>query len=191
MKFSNSALIFVSAAFLLTFTAQGEEATPSAWMPDPAIISFHAASAKVSTGETGQHITLSNPSRLATVSARIHLQNGRSFGVFPISELPAAWNSCNAMKLENGWFHSDGINSVLTFDAGPSDHGFLSTAPLLTQTKTVEKTTGGDEGTLYLMLTEASLNDESLTFKVDGEVADGDYTNLEITTECAICNVCG
>ncbi|MFZ9127263.1 MAG: hypothetical protein ACO3LH_12005 [Steroidobacteraceae bacterium] len=170
--------------------AAAEETGESAWMPDPAMISFHARDAVVATDATGQYLTLRNPSRLATVTARVHLQNQRFFGVFPLSELPEAWNSCNAMKLENNWFHADGHNSVLTFDNGPSEHGHLSTAPLLTQQKPVEATNGGDEGALYLMLTEASLNEGTLKFKVGGKVADGEYTNLEISTECAVCQGC-
>ena len=65
---------------------------------DPAIISFHADRATVTTDSSGQNITFDGISVLATLTAAVHKHNQRRFTAFPISELPEAWNSCNAMK---------------------------------------------------------------------------------------------
>lgn len=150
----------------------------------PAVISFHSDRATLITNGAERILTLEGPSKLATISARVHVHNERFFEAFPIGELPEAWNSCNSMKLQNGWFHIDGINSVLTFDSGPSGHGHLSTAPLITNTKTIEKISGDGEGVLYLMLSEAAHSSGRISFKVEGDAEDGEYLNLEISTEC-------
>lgn len=149
-----------------------------------AIINLHAAHADVTGAGDEKIITLSLPSKLATMSSRTHLPHQRAFMVFPVSELAGPWNSCNAMKAEHQWFHADGVNSVLTFDAGPSEHGHVSTAPLLTQSGVVRSTTGGAEGALYLMLTDAIYRDGRLSFKTLGEVDIGRFENVELNLEC-------
>ena len=159
---------------------------------DPAIISFHADSANVTTDSSGQHITFDGMSVLATLTAAVHKHNERVFTAFPISELPEAWNSCNAMKFENNWFHNDGVNSIVTFASGPeghAEHGQVSTAPLITQTADVLPTLGGDEGTLRLMLTDAAYSTDSLSFSTSvplnsKNLVDGEYDNVVVSSEC-------
>ena len=155
---------------------------------DPAIISFFAERAIVTSDSSGQRVTLKDVTPLATVTSRVHIHNKRVFAAFPISELPDSWNTCNAMKFEHGLFHSDGLNSVMTFGAGPSEHiehGHLSTAPLITQTLKVEKTEGSEEGTLYTMLVNAKGDSKTLSFDIEGTVlTDGEYFQVLVSTEC-------
>lgn len=161
---------------------------------DPAIISFHADRATVTTDSSGQNITFDGISVLATLTAAVHKHNQRRFTAFPISELPEAWNSCNAMKFENNLFHNDGANSIVTFASGPEghhEHGHLSTAPLITQTADILPTLGGDEGTLDLMLLDAAYATDSMVFNVSvplksKPLVDGEYTNVVIATECIV-----
>ena len=161
---------------------------------EPAIISFHADRANVTTDSSGQHITFNGISVLATLTASVHKHNKRIFTAFPISELPEAWNSCNAMKFENNLFHNDGNNSIVTFDSGPeglAEHGHLSTAPLITQTADVLPMLGGDEGTLQLMLLDAAHATDSMRFNVSVPLRsktpeDGVYVNVLVATECAM-----
>ncbi|WP_435137506.1 hypothetical protein [Pseudopelagicola sp. nBUS_19] len=159
---------------------------------EPAIISFHADRANVTTDSSGQHITFEGISVLATLTASVHKHNKRLFTAFPISELPEAWNSCNAMKFENNWFHNDGVNSIITFEAGPeghNEHGHVSTAPLITQTADVLPTLGGDEGALHVMLLDAAYATNSLSFNSSvllksKPVSNGEYSNVVVATEC-------
>ncbi len=161
---------------------------------EPAIISFHADRATLTTDTSGQRITFDGISALATATAAVHKHNKRIFTAFPISELPEAWNSCNAMKFENNWFHNDGTNSFVTFASGPeghAEHGHVSTAPLITQTADVLPTLGGDEGTLRLMLTDAAYATDSMGFTVSVPLSsktaiDGAYQNLVVSTECFV-----
>jgi hypothetical protein len=160
----------------------------------PAIISFHADRATLTTDTSGQRITFDGISVLATATAAVHKHNKRIFTAFPISELPEAWNSCNAMKVENNLFHNDGNNSIVTFDSGPeglAEHGHLSTAPLITQTADVLPMLGGDEGTLQLMLLDAAHATDSMRFNVSVPLRsktpeDGVYVNVLVATECAM-----
>jgi len=166
---------------------------------NPAIISFHADRATVTTESSGQNITFDGISVLATATASVHKHNQRIFTAFPISELPEAWNSCNAMKFENNWFHNDGANSIVTFASGPeghNEHGHLSTAPLITQTADALPTLGGDEGALRLMLLDAAYATDSMVFNVSVPLqskspVDGEYTNVQIATECFCDSPCG
>ncbi|MDB2548040.1 hypothetical protein N9X60_00395 [Paracoccaceae bacterium] len=158
----------------------------------PAIISFHADSADVTTTASGQQVTFEGVSVLATLTSDVHLHNSRIFTAFPTSELPEAWNSCNAMKFENSLFHSDGVNSVVTFASAPADHnehGHVAAAPLVTQTEAVRSTLGGDEGILHVMLVDAEYASGSLSFSVSvplrsKAVTDGEYQNVVVATEC-------
>ena len=148
----------------------------------------------MTTDTSGQRITFDGISVLATATAAVHKHNKRIFTAFPISELPEAWNSCNAMKAENNLFHNDGINSIVTFDSGPeglAEHGHVSTAPLITQTADVLPTLGGDEGTLHLMLLDAAYAADSMVLNVSVPLssknpADGEYQNVVVATECVV-----
>ena len=153
---------------------------------DPAIISFHAERAIVITDTLGQRITFKNASTLATLTTAVHIHDKRIFTAFPLNKLPEAWNSCNAMKFENSLFHSDGVNSVMTFSSGSFEHGHLSTAPLITQTDPIEKTIGEEEGTLYMMLVGAKGDRDALSFEVlEKNLLDGEYLQVQVSTECA------
>jgi hypothetical protein len=155
---------------------------------DPSTISFFAERAIVTSDSSVQRVTLINISPLATMTSSVHIHNKRVFRAFPISELPESWNTCNAMKFEHGLFHSDGLNSVMTFGAGPSghiEHGHLSTPPLITQRLKVEKTEGSEEGTLYTMLLNAKGDSKTMSFDLEGTVlTDGEYFQVLVSTEC-------
>jgi hypothetical protein len=161
---------------------------------DPAIISFHADRANVTTDSSGQRITFNGASTLATLTSQVHKHNERFFSAFPISELPESWNSCNNMKFENRLFHNDGVNSAVTFSSGPAghnEHGHLSTAPLITQTSEILATVGGDEGLLVMMLDDAVFEGGNLSFRVRQPikmrpVSDGVYQEVAVSTECFI-----
>ena len=178
----------VNTLVILSFFVMAGCASPSADQQDvfndAAVISFHAAGATVETREASRRIRLDDVSALATISSHMHVQNERQFDAFPIGELPDAWNSCNEMKFRNGWFHDDSVNTVITFDMGVTDHGHLSTAPLLTNEDDVKVVMGGDEGVMFVMLTDAAYEHGSLSFAIAGDVDDGTYVNVEFSTEC-------
>lgn len=150
---------------------------------DPATISITSDSALIE----GETITLIGVSPLASLSSGIHVHNRRVFQAFPVTELAASWNSCNEMKFENGLFHEDGVNAIIVFSSGFSEHGHLTTAPLVTSTQEFSDTTGGDEGVLRVMLTEMeNLAGGNIQFRIDAEgISDGEYQEISILTECA------
>ena len=193
---SLQSLVAITAAVFFSTSAIAEDINLEEY-GEPAIVSFHADQANVTTNSSGQqNITFEGVSVLATATAAVHKHNKRIFTAFPVSELPKAWNSCNAMKLENNWFHNDGANSIITFASGPkglAEHGHLSTAPLITQTADVTATLGGDEGALHLMMVDAAYATGSLSFSVtvplkSKSVVDGVYQNVTVNTEC-LCSV--
>ena len=157
---------------------------------DPAILSFNAERANVISDSLGQRIIFKGLSTLGTITANVHTHNKRVFAAFPISEFAESWNTCNTMKLQNGLFHSDGFNAIMTFSSGPSgliEDEHLSVPPLITQTDTVNKTKGMEEGALNLMLLNAKGNSETMSFEIKGRVlSDGQYLQVQVSTECIL-----
>lgn len=157
---------------------------------DPATISFSADYAVITPGKPDR-ITLHGVSRLATVTAAMHKHNRRIFSAFPVSELPEAWNSCNAMKTELGMFHDDGVNSVVAF-AGHSDgireYSYLSKPTLLTQSQDIEVVSDDAAGAVGLMLIDAKYDGETLEFSVPNALttisAETIVTDVIVSTEC-------
>ena len=153
----------------------------------PAIISISSSSASVSNIDGTTTLTLHDVPALATLTAAVHKHNERVFSAFPTNKLATAWNSCNAMKLKNGLFHDDGVNSLLAYSDGPvdSEDGHVTEAPLITQTETIEKTFGGAEGAARAMLVDASFSENDLSFTVRNSVLiEGSYTQVQLVTEC-------
>jgi hypothetical protein len=177
----NKTLTFLICAIGLATPAMADEVNLEEY-GNPATISINSGSAVIE----GQTITLIDVSPLAALSAGMHVHNGRVFQAFPVRELAAAWNSCNAMKFENELFHEDGVNAIIVFSSGASEHGHLTTAPLVTATEEFSHTTGGDEGVLRVMLTELeNLDDGNIQFRIEGdEIYDGEYQDVSILTEC-------
>jgi len=157
---------------------------------DPATIFLNAEAAEITFEKGVGTLTLRNISTLTSISAAVHEHNERVFTAFPTVELPDAWNSCNVMKSEENLFHNDGFNSLIVFDHGSIEHGHLSSAPLVTATAQITEETGGTEGVLRVMLTDAVYRDEGvMTFAITGdELVASQLTGVQIVTECLIAN---
>lgn len=179
---------FLALALLLTST--------SAWSAElsdygePAVIELVAPAAVVENSGGKVILTLKDVDSLATVAAAMHKRDKRIFDAFPVSELPAAWNSCNAMKAENKLFHSDGVNSLVAFDDGPGGQPrtpHLAKAPLVTAPKDTTRISGADEGIARLMLINAAMVNGDLQFDIQGgAIEPGNYEHVRVLAECII-----
>ena len=154
----------------------------------PAVISWSATEASIDTTGSTTTISFKGVSSLATLTANLHKHHERIYTAFPIAELPEAWNSCNDMKTELGLFHADGVNTSVSFDdsKGITESGHLSSAPLITATKTATEITGGAEGFLTLMMIDANYDGGIISFTLEGESINtsGTLSGLTISTEC-------
>ncbi|MEH6548343.1 MAG: hypothetical protein V7711_18670 [Pseudomonadales bacterium] len=173
-------LLISSSAFAVDLNTMNKD-----W--EPAAIEIVAPSATVVIANGKSTITLHDIDKLAGIISALH-KNSRSFDAFPVAELTEAWNSCNAMKEDMMLWHEDGLNSLVIFhsgvDADPKNtHG--AKAPLVTAPKDTTRTLGGDEGIAKLMLVDATLVNNDLSFDIKGGVlATGDYTRVRVITEC-------
>ena len=158
----------------------------------PALLTFSAEYATIGSPASGSKtITFHNVSKLTSIASDLHKHNQRTFTAFPTSELADAWNTCNAMKLENKLFHDDGFNTIMAFSVGSdanTESGHLTTAPLITQTKPVEPTAGQAEGALKMMLIDAVYSENNLTFSLlpskDSSIDPAVFVDAIVSTEC-------
>lgn len=161
---------------------------------EPAIISLGGRSAMVIDVKDGQVLIVDEPSTMAMVAARQHVQDERMFEAFPVAEFSEAWNSCNEMKDRLDLHHADGVNSMVSFNAGPEEQAHnrhWHTAPLLTATEAPQRTSGGSEGIFRTMLDNARLKDGKLTFDIrNHRVTPGKYDNVDVMMECITCSDC-
>jgi hypothetical protein len=156
---------------------------------EPAAIEIVASSATVATANGKSTITLHDVDKLAGVISALH-KDSRNFDAFPVAELPKAWNSCNTMKDEMKLWHKDGLNSLVIFHSGADadpKNTFRAKAPLVTAPKDATRTLGGDEGVAKLMLVDAQLVNNNLSFDIKGgKLATGDYKRVRVITECVL-----
>ena len=154
---------------------------------DPAAIELVASSAVVANENGRLTITLNDVDKLAGIVSGLHKTN-RNMDAFPVTELPKAWNSCNAMKEEKKLWNKDGFNSIVIFHSGADSNPVNShraKAPLVTAPKDNSRTSGKEEGVARLMLINAKLSGNSISFDIKGgNIAPGKYQRVRITTEC-------
>jgi hypothetical protein len=185
----NLKLSVLSFAMLFASTAFGQNLNRMTGYGDPAVIEVVASSAKVTNVSGKLTITLNDVDKLAAIATNLHQKN-RLFDAFPVSELPKAWNSCNAMKEEKKLWNEDGLNSIVIFHSGAdsdSKNTHLAKAPLVTAPKDKTRTSGADEGIARLMLINAKLANNDLSFDIPkGVIAAGSYTRVRVLTECII-----
>jgi len=180
-----ASLCNVALADDVTFEKVTKEADK--WGAYPAAIILTAPTATVSSVGNQTILSLNGVSKLAGITFNLHKKD-RTFDAFPTKELPAAWNACNAMKEKSKIFHSDDIDAMMMFDAGPQDRPvspFLSNAPLITAPHGNHRTIAADEGIAKLMLLNAKLSDGAMSFDVTkGDIAAGSYSQVMVVMEC-------
>ena len=174
--------------FLCLFNfANASELSPMSKYGEPAAIELVAPSAVVVNVNGKQTITLNDLDKLAGIVGGLH-KNNRTMDAFPVSELPAAWNSCNAMKEEKKLWNKDGYNSIVIFQSGADSDAkntHLVKAPLVTAPKDTSRTSGKEEGLARLMLVNAKMNANTLSFDIKGgAIVPGTYQRVRIITEC-------
>lgn len=177
----------VGILFWLSNFANSQELSPMNKYGEPAAIELVAPSAVVVNVNGKQTITLNDVDKLAGIVGALHKSN-RTMDAFPTAELSAAWNSCNAMKEEKRLWNKDGFNSIVIFHSGTDSDAkntHLAKAPLVTAPKDTSRTSGKEEGIARLMLVNAKMNANTLSFDIKGgAIVSGAYQRVRIITEC-------
>lgn len=177
----------ISLLLCLFNLANASELSPMNKYGEPAAIELVAPSGEVKNVNGKSTITLNDVDKLAGIVGALH-KNNRTMDAFPVSELPAAWNSCNAMKEEKKLWNKDGYNSIVIFQSGADSDAkntHLAKAPLVTAPKDTSRTSGKEEGIARLMLINAKMNANALSFDIKGGViTSGTYQRVRIITEC-------
>lgn len=182
--------IFLFGALLCFYNlAHANELNTMNKYGEPAAIELSAPSAVV-TKENGKFtISLNDVDKLAGIVSGLH-KTSRNIDAFPITELPKAWNSCNAMKEEKKLWNKDGFNSIIIFHSGVDANAkntHLAKAPLVTAPKDTSRTLGNDEGVAKLMLINAKLTGNTLSFDIKGgAISPGAYQRVRVITECVV-----
>ena len=93
-----------------------------------------------------------------------------------------------AMKEEKKLWNKDGYNSIVIFQSGADSDAkntHLVKAPLVTAPKDTSRTSGKEEGLARLMLVNAKMNANTLSFDIKGgAIVPGTYQRVRIITEC-------
>lgn len=156
---------------------------------EPAAIELVAPSAVVTNTNGKLTIALNDVDRLAGLVGRLHKTN-RTLDAFPVAEFAKAWNSCNAMKEDKKLWNNDGFNSIIIFHSGADSNAqntHLAKAPLITAPKDTSRTLGKDEGVAKVMLLNAKLDANTLSFDIKGgTIAQGTYQRVRVVTECIV-----
>jgi hypothetical protein len=156
---------------------------------EPAILELVAPTATVTSAKGKSVLTLHDVDKLVGSSAGLH-KTVRTLEAFPVAEFSKAWNSCNVMKDQKKLWNADGFNAVVIFHIGTDSNPkntHLAKAPLVTAPKDTTRTSGGDEGIAKLMLINAKLTNNALSFDVtNGGIAAGEYKRVRVLAECIL-----
>jgi hypothetical protein len=154
---------------------------------EPAILELVAPTATVTSANGKSVITLNDVDKLVGVASGLH-KTIRNLEAFPLVEFSKAWNSCNMMKDQKKLWNADGFNAVVIFHSGTDSNPkntHLAKAPLVTAPKDTTRTSGSDEGIAKLMLVNAKLTNNTLSFDVtNGAMAAGNYKRVRVLAEC-------
>ena len=156
---------------------------------EPAVLELVAPTATVTSANGKSTLTLNDVDKLVGASSGLH-KTIRILEAFPVTEFSEAWNSCNVMKDQKKLWNADGFNAVVIFHGGTDSdpkNTYLANAPLVTAPKDKTRTSGSGEGIAKLMLINAKLTNNVLSFDVtNGAIAAGNYERVRVLTECVI-----
>ena len=188
MKFIKPLLCFL---LLLCHSAFANNLNAMNQYGEPAILELVAPTATVTLVNGKSVLTLHDVDKLVGSSAGLH-KTIRTLEAFPVAEFSKAWNSCNVMKDQKKLWNADGFNAVVIFHIGTDSNPkntHLAKAPLVTAPKDTTRTSGGDEGIAKLMLINAKLTNNALSFDVtNGGIAAGGYKRVRVLAECIVSN---
>ena len=154
---------------------------------EPAILELVAPTATVTSANGKSVLTLNDVDKLVGSSAGLH-KTIRMLEAFPVAEFSKAWNSCNVMKDQKKLWNADGFNAVVIFHSGTDSNPkntHLAKSPLVTAPKDTTRTSGSNEGIAKLMLINAKLSNNALSFDItNGVIAAGNYKRVRVLAEC-------
>jgi len=129
---------------------------------------------------------------LVAPTATVTLVNGKSvLTLHDVDKLvgsSAGLHKTIVMKDQKKLWNADGFNAVVIFHMGTDSNPkntHLAKAPLVTAPKDTTRTSGSDEGIAKLMLINAKLTNNALSFDVtNGGIAAGGYKRVRVLAEC-------
>ena len=179
------------ALLLLSHSAYANNLNAMNQYGEPAIVELVSPTATVTSANGKAVITLNDVHKLVGISSGLH-KTIRTLEAFPVAEFSKAWNSCNVMKDQKKLWNADGFNAVVIFHSGTDSNPkntHLAKSPLVTAPKDTTRTLGGDEGVAKLMLINAKLSNNSVSFDItNGTITAGNYNRVRVLTECLAAN---